>query len=418
MRTLTMMLWSLGIGSFFSPSLWGWDEWGHWRGPRGNGSAEASPPTEFSETKNLRWKVGIEGEGSGSPVVWKDQVFVVTSVPKAAAADVLSFQLLCFDRESGALRWKQTAIETRPNEATHTTNNYASASPCTDGEMVYAHFGSRGLFAYTMEGKLVWSKQFGVMTTRNGFGEGSSPTLEGDKILIPWDHEGPSILYCLNKKTGEEIWKTARDEPTCWATPLVVTYQGKKQVVMNGEKSARSYDLSTGVELWRCAGQTQRPAASPVADGEMVYVGSGFRGAFLGAFRLDGKGDIQKTASVVWTLRQDTPDVASPVLSGHRLYFFKEKRGQLTCVDARTGKPLYQAERVPGLGTIYASPVAAGGHLYLADRDGVMVVIKDGDKFQVVHTTSLGETIDATPAVVGNELFVRSKSHLYCFARP
>jgi outer membrane protein assembly factor BamB len=396
------------------------ENWGHWRGPAGNTAAiGAKPPTEFSGTKNVKWKVAIPGRGSGSPVVWDDRVFVVSAVPSNdGVRGKLAFNTYCFDREAGTLKWQRTAIEAVPREGTHSTNGYASASPCTDGKHVYSHFGSQGLYCYTLDGELVWKRDdFGQMMTRNSFGEGSSPTLAGDLIIVPWDHEGPSFLYALNKLTGETVWKTARDEPTCWATPLVISIGDRKQVVMNGQNYARSYDLETGKELWRCDGQTDRPAASAIADDELVYIGSGFRGAFLGAFRPSGRGDIERTESVVWTIDRDTPDVASPVLSGGRIYFYKGKSGLLTCVDAKTGKPHYSSQRIPGVNSTYASPVVAGGYVYLTDRSGAITVVKDSEKLEVVATNQLGEPVDATPAPVDAQLFIRGESSLFCIAR-
>jgi outer membrane protein assembly factor BamB len=268
-----------------------------------------------------------------------------------------------------------------------------------------------------MDGKLVWKRDdFGKMQTRNRFGEGSSPTIEGDMILVPWDHEGPSALYALDKRTGKTIWKADRDEPTCWATPLVVATPQGKQVVMNGQTCARAYDLETGKELWRCSGQTERPVASAVAGGGLVFVGSGHRGAFLGAFRPEARGDLQGTPGVVWTIDRDTPDIASPLLSSGRLYFHKGKSGLLSCADAMTGKLHYGATRVQGLDAIYASPIAAGGRVYLTDRSGTTVVIRDADQFEILATNSVGETVDATPAPVDNELFIRGERHLFCIS--
>jgi outer membrane protein assembly factor BamB len=394
------------------------DNWGHWRGPAGNGTAAGSPPVQWSSSENIKWKVAIPGSGSGSPVIWDQQVFVVSAVPDRQQPQKLQFQLHCLDRQTGRLLWQQTAIEAIPHQETHATNTHASASPCTDGEHVYAHFGSRGLYCYTMDGELKWKRDLGKMSTRNGFGEGSSPTLAGNTLLVPWDHEGPSSLFALDKLTGETIWEAKRDEPTCWATPLVVEHQGRQQVVMNGQNAARSYDLETGTELWRCGGQTERPCASAVASGDRVYVGSGFRGAFLGAFKLDGRGDIAGTRSVAWTIDSDTPDVASPALSGGRLYFYKGKSGQLSCLDALTGKPHYLAARVPGMSSTYASPVAAGGRVYLADRSGQIVVIQDAASLKVLATNAMDETVDATPAIAGDELFIRGEKHLFCIAHP
>jgi outer membrane protein assembly factor BamB len=406
----------LVIGAFAVAENATAENWAHWRGSTGNSVANATPPTDWSDTENVKWKVAIPGKGSGSPVVWDQQVFVVSAVPKPTQPQMLQFKLFCFDRQTGQLLWERTAIEAIPHQETHSTNGFASASPCTDGTHVYAHFGSRGLYCYTMQGELVWKRELGKMQTRNGFGEGSSPVLSGSMIMVPWDHEGPSSLFALNKLTGETIWEAKRDEPTCWATPLVVDVNGAKQVIMNGQVSARAYDLGTGKELWRCAGQTERPAASAVAGDGLVFVTSGFRGAFLGAFRPDGRGDIEGTQHVAWTIDEDTPDVASPLLSKGRLYFHKGKSGQLSCVDAATGKPHYMANRVNGLSNIYASPVAAGGYVFLTDRSGTTVVIEDSPTFKIVATNSVGETVDATPAPVDNELFIRGEAHLFCIS--
>lgn len=425
------------------------ENWPHWRGDSGNGvSLTATPPTEWSAGSNIQWKVEIPGRGSGSPVIWENRVFVVSAVPaegvSSEAASVgedrgskgkkggkgkgkrggpgasgpLSFQLFCFDRENGGLLWKRTAVTAIPHEGTHQTNGYASASPFTDGDRVYAHFGSQGLYAYDLEGNLLWSKtDFPPMTTRAGFGEGSSPALAGNKILLPWDHEGPSALYAIDKFTGEMLWKTDRDEPTCWATPLVVEGGGTTQVILNGENYARSYDLKTGEELWRCSGQTQRPVASPVTAGDLVFVGSGFRGSFLGAFRLNGRADIEGSDAVAWTTPDDTPDIASLLLSDGRLYFHKGKTGILTCLEAATGKVLFGPERIPGVSSTYASPIAAGGHIYLTGRSGNITVIKDAATLEIVATNSLGEGVDATPAPAGNQLFVRGERHLFCISK-
>ena len=398
------------------------DNWGHWRGVGGNGIAEnASPPTQWSSTKNVKWKVEIPGRGSSSPVIWENKVFITTAVPAPGGGTgglpTLAFNVFCFNRQDGKLIWQQTSTIATPHQETHSTNGFASASPCTDGEHVYAHFGSRGLFCYTMDGELKWKREdFGKMQTRNGFGEGSSPTLAAKMILVPWDHEGPSALYALDKLTGKTIWKTDRDEPTCWATPLVVEHAGAKQVVMNGQTCARGYDLATGKELWRCSGQTERPAASAVAGNGLIFVASGFRGSYLGAFRPNSRGDIQGTDSVAWVIERDTPDVASPLLSQGRIYFHKGKSGQLSCVDAATGNPHYMGERIAGLDSIYASPIAAGGHVYLTARSGTTVVIDDADKLKVIATNSVDETVDATPAPVDNELFIRGEKHLFCIA--
>lgn len=409
------------------------ENWPHWRGTNGNGIAtDANPPTEWSNTKNIKWKVPVPGRGSGSPIVWEDKIFITAAVAAKSAPDPkpsgsfrrgaplqkLDFKVMCFDRSTGKLVWEQTAISATPHEGTHNTNGFASASPCTDGEHVYSHFGSRGLFCHTMDGELVWKRDgLGKMKTRNGFGEGSSPTIEGDMIILPWDHEGPSWIMALNKRTGKTIWKTNRDEPSCWATPLIIEHNGSKQVIMNGQNSARAYNLTTGKELWRCAGQTQRPVASAVAANGLVFVGSGFRGSFLAAFKPNGSGNIEGSENVVWTINQNTPDIASPLLTNGRIYYHKGKSGMLSCVEAASGKRHFENERLPGVSSTYASPIAAGGHVFLTGRSGTTVVIKDANELQVVSENNLGEGVDATPAPVDNELFIRGEKHLFCIAR-
>ena len=398
------------------------DNWPHWRGDNGNSvSLTAKPPTEWSSTKNIKWKMAIPGSGSGSPVVWEDRVFVSTAVGSGATGNQpisrLTFKILCYNRADGKLLWEQDAVTAKPHQKTHSTNGFASGSPCTDGERVYAHFGSRGIHCYTIDGQFVWKREdLGKMETRNDFGEGTRALLPGIKLILPLSHASPSYIAALDKITGKTIWKEPRDEPTCWATPLVVKHNGKQQVVMNGQTCARAYDLETGKELWRCGGQTQRPVASAVAADGMVFVGSGFRGAFLAAFKLDGKGDVEGTDTIAWSIDHDTPDIASPVLSGDRLYFHKGKSGVISCFNAKSGKPFFETQRLPDLRMIYASPIAAGGHVYFTGRRGNTVVVKDSGKFEVVATNSLGEGVDATPAPVDNELFIRGEKHLFCIA--
>lgn len=270
-----------------------------------------------------------------------------------------------------------------------------------------------------MDGTPIWKRgDFGKMITRNEFGEGSSPTIHGERILVPWDHDGPSSLYALDRRSGKTLWQALRkEEPTCWATPLVVDHVSGKQVVMNGQTCARGYDFETGKELWRCEGQTQRPVASAVAIKGLAIVGSGFRGSFIGAFALEGRGNLKGTKSVVWDRDRHTPDIASPLISGSRLYYHSGKSGMLTCLDAVSGRAHYVAERVPEISRTYASPIAAGGHVYVTGRSGTTAVLKDSKKFQVVGINTLGEGIDATPAPAGRQLFIRGERHLFCIGQ-
>ena len=413
--------------------------WHHWRGPTGNGvSPDANPPVSWSPSKGVVWKVALPGRGSASPVVWGDRIFVSTAVSvertrkeekgapekedpgkkkgKDRSDDLAPhrFIILAIDRATGKTLWERVAIEATPAEGHHPDHGFASASPFTDGERVYAHFGSRGLFAFTMDGEPVWQRtDFGAMTTRNAFGEGSSPTIHRDIIIVPWDQEGPSWLMAIDKRTGKTIWKKDRDETSAWGTPLVVDHAGKPQIITTGEKFARGHDLATGEELWRCTGQTGRPVASPVAAHGIAIIGSGFRGSYLGAFRLDARGDLKGTDGVAWSLTKHTPDIPSPLISGKRVYFHAGRGGILSCHDVVSGKAHYSAQRLEGLGNVYASPVGAAGRIYLTARDGVTVAIEDGDELKVLATSSVGEPVDATPALAGKDIYIRGEKHLF-----
>ena len=398
-------------------------EWGHWRGPTGNGTSNtADPPVHWDKNKNVKWKLAIPGHGSSSPVVWGDKIFVTSAVGPVEGKNprtAQKFTLYCIDRSKGKIIWERVAADSVPHEGHHDHHGFASASPMTDGESVFAFFGTRGLFSYDMDGNLLWSRNdFGKMKTRNGFGEGSSPTLHGETIILPWDHEGPSKIIAINSKTGKNRWETPRDEPTSWDTPLVVEHGGKFQVITSGEKLAMGYDFATGKEIWRCAGQTQRPVASAVSADGIAYIGSGFRGAFLGAFKLGAKGDLKGTKAVLWEKNENTPDIASLLLSRGRLYYTARKSGILSCVDAKTGKAHYEKQRVDGVRELYASPVAAAGRVYLTGRDGTTTVLKDSDDFEILASNQLGEGVDATPALAGGDIVFRGARHLYLISKP
>ncbi len=317
------------------------------------------------------------------------------------------------NRDNGEIIWRKTANEVVPHEGKHGDNTFASASPTTDGEFLYVSFGSRGVYCYDLDGNLQWSRDLGQMQTRNGFGEGASPVVYGDTLVVTWDHEGDSALYALNAKTGETLWQVERDEPTTWNTPLVVEHNGVTQVIVNGGVS-RSYDLKDGTLLWECGGQAANPIPSPVAKDGTVFCMTGYRGYSLYAIPLDSQGDVTESDTIVWTRDDSTPYVPSPLLYGDLLYFTKSNNALLTCVDAATGEVKYENERLQGVRNLYASPVGAAGRVYITDRDGVTLVVEHGPELNVLATNTLDEPIDASPAIVGNQIFLRSGDHLYC----
>jgi outer membrane protein assembly factor BamB len=430
--------------------------WPQWRGPLANGVApEADPPLEWSETKNVKWKVKIPGEGSSTPAIWGDRIFVLTAVATGKRAEATpaeagasapadppsgkqprprgpggprrsekpaeeyQFLVLCLDRATGQTLWQKVARQEVPHEGHQPNNTFASASPVTDGQRVFAFFGSRGLYCYDREGNLKWSRDFGRMQTRNGFGEGASPALHGDTLVVNWDDETDNdFIVALDRHTGRELWKTPRDEDTTWSTPLMVEYGGKVQVIVNATRKVRSYDLATGRELWSCAGQTANAIPSPVADADTVYVTSGFRGSALFAIALGRGGDLTGTEAVRWRHDRDTPYVPSPLLVDDLLYVVKVNSGILSCFDKKTGQPHYEAERLDGLREIYASPVAAKDRVYVLGRDGVCLVLKKSPKLEMLATNKLDDRTDASMALAGRELFVRGREYLYCIASP
>lgn len=446
------LLATVGIARAESPAARYWPQW---RGPLGNGVAPASDaPVEWSESKNIKWKVAIPGRGTATPIIWGDQVFVQTAIPtgetaqapaeeepapaeaeeepaeeerggrrrgggrrrSATPVELHRFVVMSIDRHTGATRWEQTAREEIPHEGHHPDHGFSSHSPVTDGQLLFAFFGSRGLYCYDLEGNLQWEKDLGQMTIKNAFGEASSPALYEDTLVINWDHEGDAFIVALDKHTGNERWRQPRDEATTWATPLVVEHDGRAQVVTNGTNRVRSYDLETGEMLWDCEGLTANAIPSPVATDGLVFAMSGFRGAKLFAIRLGHTGDLTESDAIAWSHGRGTPYVPSPLLYDDRLYFYSGNKAILSSFNATTGDAVFGPERLQGLRNVYASPVGAGGKIYLVGRDGTTLVIRHADELEVLATNELDEGIDASPAVVQGALFLRGHQSLYCIA--
>lgn len=324
---------------------------------------------------------------------------------------------MCLDRATGKTLWQKTARDVVPHEGHHQTEgSFASASPVTDGQAVYAYFGSRGLHCYDLEGNLKWQKDFGQMRTKMSFGEGSSPALSGNIIVVNWDHEGDDFIVALDKNSGKELWRQPRDEDTSWATPLIVEQDGKAQVVTAATRKIRSYDLQTGKLIWECGGLTPNAIPTPVAARGIVYATSGFRGNALLAIKLGKTGDLTGSDAVIWHHDKATPYVPSPLLYSEKLYFLSGNNGILSCLDAMSGKAVFVEERLPGVRGVYASPVAAAGRVYLVGRDGTSLVLRNSEKFEVLATNHLEDKMDASPALAGNDLILRGHSFLYCVA--
>jgi len=384
----------------------------------------------------VRWKIDVPGLGHSTPIVWDDHVFLTTAVPFGEAIEPIAskapgthdgvpvthrhkFLVLAIDREDGKILWQRALKEALPFEGGHYTASLASPSPVTDGERVFASFGSYGIYALDLSGDLVWKAEIGEMQTLHGHGEGSSPVLHGDTLALNWDHEGQSLVAAFDKRTGKERFRVLRDEVTSWATPIVVEQGDRAQLIVSGTKRVRGYDIATGKAIWECGGLSANVVASPVAGDGMVFAGSSYDKRALLAIRTEGaQGDITGSDRVAWRRSRGTPYVPSPVLYQDALYFLTHYQGIITRVRAKTGEERPGAVRLDGIENVYASPVAAAGRVYVTDLEGTTVVIEDGDAPRVVAKNKLDDSFAASAAIAGREIFLRGRRSLYSIARP
>jgi outer membrane protein assembly factor BamB len=528
-----------------SPAL-GEANWLQWRGPEGTGVApDSDPPVDWSENKNVKWKVPIPGKGHATPIIWKDLVIVQTAVktdkqvkkeetseqeeqprpgrrgqgaqdrrpdwqnmseeeraemrqrfqnrrnqqgeaetgesnarggqgrrgggdwqnmseeerekmrqrfrqqrnqegggrpggargregrgPRGRGGRrgrwggmsskptyVHRFSIMAVSRKDGSIVWEKIVREELPHEGAHRDGSLASGSPVTDGERIYAFFGSRGLYCFDMSGTPKWEKDLGDMKIRMGFGEGSSPVLTEDLVIVNWDHEGDSFVAAFDKTTGDERWRIPRDERTTWSTPLVVKSEGQTQVIVSGTNRIRSYDVRNGSMIWECGGMTQNVIPTPVHADGVVYLASGFRGNSMLAIKLDGaSGDITDSDSILWRSDRDMPYVPSPLLYDGSIYLLKQNTGIISCLAATDGDENYGAQRLEGLEQVYASPVGASGRVYVVATNGKTAVLKHGPKVEVLSINALDDQFAASPAIVGGEIYLRGYKNLYCIS--
>ena len=409
------------------------DGWPRWRGPYDNGVAKGDAPVEFSDTRNVAWKVKIAGRGFSSPVMWGDRIYLTSAIPLAerppqpqesgrrggpgggsGAGIEHKFVVICLSRKDGHVIWERTTRSATPHEGYHFRyGSFASNNPVTDGKRVYAFFGSRGMFVFDMDGKPLWQKDFDPMRMRLAFGEGTAAVVHGDKLILNFDQEQNSHLVVLDPATGKQLWRVPREEESAWSAPLVIDYKGKKQLITSATKRVRSYDLETGKLIWECGGLGPNVIPAPVFEGHVVYVMSGFRDPNLMAIRLDRTGDLTGTDAVLWQNKRGNSYTASPVLYEGKLYFVSDN-GMLSCLNAKTGEPYYQT-RLPKPYNFKASPVAANGCLYLCTEEGDVLVVKMGEKFEVLATNTFADqSFISTPAIADGQIYLRSQDTLYC----
>jgi len=428
MRILFSLL--LGATALFAAN----DDWPRWRGPNDDGMARGDAPLEWSDTKNIAWRMADPGRGHSSPVLWGDKLFLTTAVavgvaPAAAAPGPggrgpgggagagreNKFVVLCLNRHTGKVLWERVATVATPHEGYHGRyGSFASNSPITDGKHLFAFFGSRGLYKYDLDGNLVWKKEFPPMRMRNQFGEGSPTVLDGDTLYLKFDQEEGSYLLALDKHTGKELWRATRDELSSWSPPLAVTHNGRRQLVVSASNKVRTYDAATGKLVWEVAGLGSNVIPAPVVLGGTVLVMSGHRDPNLLAVRLGREGNLTGSDAIAWTSQRGNSYSASPVLHDNKLYFVTDS-GMLSSLNATTGEAYYSQQRLPKPYNFKSSPVGAGGKLYLATENGDVVVVKMGEKYEVLATNTLTDQVFiATPAIAGGSLYLRSQEALYC----
>lgn len=419
------------------------DLWPQFRGPGATGVAEQQGlPDSWGPDRNVAWRTPIAGDGWSSPVVAGGPIFVtsvISAKSKEAPKPGLYFGgerpapdaehrwvVWAIDFDLGRVLWQTEVHRGVPGFSHHLKNTFASETPVTDGEHVYAYFGNVGLFCLDMAGKVVWSRSWGPYKTYNGWGTAASPVLDGERLYVQNDNEEESFLAALDKRTGKEIWRAKRDERTTWATPYVWKHARRIEIVTAGARRIRSYDLD-GKQLWELSGMSSLAVPTPFAGAGLLYVSSGYVGDQVRpayAIRPGAKGDItpapDKTSNgfVAWSLPQGGPYMPSPLVYGGYYYTLYD-RGFLTCHDAESGREVYGKVRIGDAPVGFtASPWAYGGKIFALSEDGDTYVIRAGPEYELLGKNSLGEFSMATPAIARGSLILRTASHLYRIGRP
>jgi outer membrane protein assembly factor BamB len=431
--TLVAILLCSSIASAKTPG-----NWPQWRGPDSQGvSDEKSLPSEWTTTRNVKWKTPIEGRGHSSPIVWGKKIFLTTALdgeaiagrkpgvthklsdgsdfvhPDAVGADLKhTFKVICLDRDSGKILWERVAYEGPVHDSRHKKASFASSTPATDGKYVFAFFGSEGLYAFDYNGKQIWKQDLGKLGTAS-VGYGVSPILFGDLVIMQCDESGMnSFIVGFDKKTGKEVWRVARKVDVTWTSPVLVKTAKRTELVTAAAEAIIAYDPATGKELWRHKGLESNAVPTPVVSNDLVIVTSGYPTKIALAIKAGGNGDITGTPHLVWSYNKGTAYVPSPILYGDYVYLMTGN-GSISCLDVKTGKVAYEGARVPKPTSFMASPVAYEGKIFLTSEEGDTFVLKAGPKHEVIHTNSLGEPVYASPAIAGGRVFIRGEKNLY-----
>ncbi len=421
------------------------EHWPRFRGPGARGVASGCKlPDRWSATENVAWKTDLPGRAWSSPIVWGNRVFLTTAInlgelespkkglyfggnrpePRKVEEEC---RVICLDLFSGKILWERTVHRGVPTSPIHLKNSFASETPVTDGERVYAYFGNQGLYCVDLEGHPVWSRPFEPRAMRNGWGTAASPMLHGDRLYVVNDNDEQSYLLCLNKHTGKEAWRVVRDEGSNWSTPFLWQNDHRTEIVTPGTGKVRSYDLE-GNLLWWFTGMSSITIATPYADGGLLYVSSGYVRDLqrpLYAIRAGASGEISlkpdQTGNewISWCNPKAAPYNPTTLVYDGRLYALYD-RSLISCFRSLTGEPVYERKRLRQGRHFTASPWAHDGKIFCLNEDGITFVLRAGDEFELLRTNKLADDdmCMATPAIVGDRLILRTSARVYCIRQP
>ena len=415
--------------------------WPQWRGASGQGiSSDADLPTDWSTTRNIAWSTAIPGRGFSSPIVWGDTIFVTTSIegeivpgaapakhilggepfvhPDAVAGDRRhTLKVMALDRVTGAVKWERTAYEGAVFDARHKAGSFANTTPATDGTLVFAWFGSEGLYAYDFTGRLAWKKSLGGIPAF-GMGTGTSPVLFENLLILQCDEDNGkgSFIVALDKATGREVWRTARAVEASWTTPVIAKGAGRTELVASGNEFVIAYDPRTGKELWRTTGTGGWTVPTPVVSKGIVVASAAHPVKRAIAVRLGGAGDVTGTRHIAWQHTRGTGYTPSSIAYGDYVYLLTDA-GLVTCLDVETGEVKYEGARPPRPARVWSSPIAFGGKILISNEAGETHVVAAGPTFEILGTNTLDEPIYASPAAAGGMLFIRTASKLYAIRK-
>jgi outer membrane protein assembly factor BamB len=438
---LTIALASTVFASSLRPANNAPDRWPQFRGPESLGTAEDPKlPEKWSATENVAWKTDIPGVGWSSPIVWGDKIFLTSVISSAdkeppkkglyfggerpAPNDEHRWMVYAVDFKTGKIAWEREVHRGAPQSSRHLKNSYASETPVTDGDRVYAYFGNVGLFCFDPNGKLLWQEKWEARKTRYGWGTAASPVVYKDRLYLVNDNDEQSWLAAFDKKTGKQIWRVDREVGTNWATPYIWENSQRTELITSGTKVVRSYDLN-GKPLWEFNGMSSIAIPTPFSKFGLLYIASGYVGDQhrpVYAIKPGATGNISlkqgETSNqfIAWYLPQGGPYNPSPIVYRDHYYTLYD-RGFFTCHDARTGKEVYGKQRIdPASGAFTSSPWAYNGKIFCLSEDGDTFVIQAGPEYKLLSKNSLDEMCMATPAIVRGSLIIRTASKLYRIA--